>query len=119
MLKMDQDLKAVLCAHCESINLHPAATYCSSGDDDYGSREQFEITKTGKRISISKAIDKIGNPNVGNRARELDTVIRFWCEQCHKMTRVDFGFHKGSVLFNYSECVGTVDFDKNGNIVFT
>lgn len=102
----------LVCAHCHNTYLHPHEVHISSAADGDPPHEHFKVSKPGGAITIESGLGQdLGLPTLSNRPREMNTVIRFWCEGCHKLTRVEFVFHKGETMFAYKPCEGRITFD--------
>lgn len=102
----------LVCAHCHNTYLHPHAVHISSAADGDPPHEHFKVSKPHATMIIESGLGQsLGLPSMSNRAREMDVVLRFWCEGCHKLTRVEFAFHKGETLFAYGPCEGRMVFN--------
>lgn len=90
----------LLCKGCGFNHMHPVDAHHSTANDGDPPYQWIRVKQVGKDLLIMDK-DTIFAEHGGNRKRELDTSLRFWCEGCHKVSQVEFLFHKGTVLIEH------------------
>lgn len=111
------DGDAIECAGCNGDNLHPLDVISGAPTmEDHLPYYRAIIRQEGRGLDVRF---ETGDLIADNRARELDTSLRFTCERCMAITEIKFLFHKGSLYAEKTKVAGAQYFEGKVHTILT